>query len=87
VRGCWLVAVSMEAMTEGISPNMSSKYFVAVETQYTILVSKVTALVTLYPPLANQLQQPMTQLRSDKDLKQAIERGRIPEATAAAKRR
>jgi hypothetical protein len=81
------MAVSTEAITVVISPNMSSKYFVAVETLYTILVSKVAAFVTLYPPMVNQLQQPMTHLRSDKDLKQAIERRWISEATAAAKRR
>jgi hypothetical protein len=51
------------------------KYFVAMETKYTILVSTVTALVTLYPPLANQLQQPVTQLRSDNALTEEIERG------------
>ncbi len=35
--------------------------------------------------MANQLQKPMTHLPTDEDLKQAIERGRIPEAAAAAK--
>ncbi len=60
---------------------------VAAETKYTILVSTVTTLVTLYPLLADQLQKPVRHLRSDRDLKKAIERGRIPEDTDAAKRR
>ena len=57
------------------------------ETEYTILVSTVTALGILYSSLVDQLQQPVTHLRSEKDLKQMIERARIPEAAAAAKRR
>ena len=56
------------------------------ETEYTILVSTVTALGILYSSLVDQLQQPVTHLRSEKDLKQMIERGRISEAAAAAKR-
>jgi len=43
----------------------------------------VTALVTSYPPLASPLQQPVTHLRSDKDLKPAIKRSRKSEAAAA----
>jgi hypothetical protein len=64
-----------------------AKYFVAVETKYTILVSAVTALVALYSSLANQVQQPVTHLRSDNGLTQAIECGRIFEAKTAAERR
>jgi len=50
---------------------------VATETKYTILVSTVPIIVTLYLPIANQLKQPGTQFRSDKDLKQVIEPDRI----------
>jgi hypothetical protein len=46
---------------------------VAVETTYTILVSTVTALITLLAPLAEQLQQRVTHLRSDNGLTQKIE--------------
>jgi hypothetical protein len=59
---------------------------VAVETKYTILVSTVTALVTVYSLLPNRLQQPESYLRCDNDLTRAIERGRLPEANAAAER-
>ena len=69
-----------------ISPIHPKKYFLAAETQYTILVSTVIELVALYPPMANSYNSPVTDLRSDEDLKPAIESGRIPEA-AAAKRR
>ena len=77
----------MEAITVVISPICRKKYFVAVETKYTISVSTVTVLVILYFPLASWLQEPVTHLRSDKDLRQAIERDRIPEAAAAAAKR
>jgi hypothetical protein len=60
--------------------------FVAAETKYTILVSTVAAIVALYSSWAHQLQQPVTHLRSHDDLAQAIERGRISEAEAAAER-
>ena len=65
---------------------MSSKYFVAVETKYTILVSTVTVRVTLIPPSANELQQPVASLRSDNRLPAGSSVRRISEAAAAAER-
>ena len=65
---------------------MSSKYFVAVETRYTILVSTVTVRVTLIPPSANELQQPVARLRSDNGLPTGSSVRRISEAAAAAER-
>ena len=55
------------------------------ETEYTILVSTVTEF-TIDVSLANKLRQPVTDLPSDKYLKQALERASIDEAAAAAKR-
>jgi hypothetical protein len=48
---------------------------VAAETKYTILVSTVMTLLSLVPPLAGQLQQPVTQLRSDNGLTKTIAHG------------
>jgi len=79
------VTVSTERDNGG-STNMSSKYFVAVETRYTILVSTVTVRVTLIPPSANELQQPVARLHSDNGLTKESSVGRISEATAAAER-
>ena len=59
------------------------KVLVAVETEYTVLVSSVTELLV---SLVNQLHQPVTDLRSNKDVKQAIARAQKTKATAAAKR-
>jgi hypothetical protein len=54
------------------------------ETKYTILVSAVTSLVTLYP--AEQPQELVTPVRAESDPAQAIESGRLSEAKAAAER-
>jgi hypothetical protein len=63
-----------------------AKDFVVVETKYTILVSTVTAVITLYPPLTEQLQQPVTHLRSDDGLTKGSKIGQISQATPAAER-
>ena len=59
---------------------------VAVETKYTILVSTVTTVIVLYPPLTDQLQQQVTHLRADNDPTKGWSVGRIPEAEATAER-
>jgi len=56
----------------GASP---SEYFHCAETKYTILVSTVTTLLALVSPLADQLQQPVTQLRPDNGVTKTIARG------------
>jgi hypothetical protein len=80
-------SVSTKAITDSDQPDTSSKYFLAPETKYTTIVSTVIPLVALPSPVADQLQQPGTQLHSDNGLTMASEVGRISEATAAAERR
>ena len=75
----------MQAIIMAIAGD-DEKVLVAVETEYTVLVSSVTELLVLYVSLVNQLHQPITDLRSNKDLKQAIARAQKTKTTAAAKR-
>jgi hypothetical protein len=63
---------------------MSSKYFLAAETKYTILVSTVTASVASYSPIGHQLQHLVKQMRGDDDLTKKLSVGRISKDTTAA---
>ena len=61
-------------------------FLFAAETKYTILVSTVTTLFTLYPATAGQLEERLTPVRVDRDLAQAIHLDRISEDQSAAER-
>jgi hypothetical protein len=78
------MAVSTEAITVVISRYVVKAILLAVETRYTILVSTVTARVTLIPSPASDLQQAVTHLRSGSDLTNRWKMDRIPEGAAAA---
>ena len=67
-----------------MSSTMSLSIFVAAETKYTILVSTVTALVTLYLAPVEQMEGMVTPVRADCGLAQAIELSRIPEHQSAS---